>query len=121
MLPYFLGCPSWSEAAWRGSLYPADMPATASLATYCRVFNAVEGNTTFYARPAPATLARWAEQMPAHFHFCAKLPREISHSASLFEQGAALADFLHGQAACLVKTRAPQPFVQPHGLMFAHR
>ena len=55
MLPYFLGCPSWSEAAWRGSLYPADMPAAASLATYCQVFNAVEGNTTFYARPAPAT------------------------------------------------------------------
>ena len=94
MLPYFLGCPSWSEAAWRGSLYPADMPATASLATYCQVFNAVEGNTTFYARPAPTTLARWAEQMPAHFHFCAKLPREISHSASLFEQGAALGEFL---------------------------
>ena len=94
MLPYFVGCPSWSEAAWRGSLYPADMPATASLATYCQVFNAVEGNTTFYARPAPTTLARWAEQMPAHFHFCAKLPREISHSTNLFEQGAALAEFL---------------------------
>ncbi|WP_265315336.1 hypothetical protein, partial [Pseudomonas aeruginosa] len=20
-LPYFLGCPSWNEAAWRGSFY----------------------------------------------------------------------------------------------------
>lgn len=74
MLPYFLGCPSWSEAAWRGSLYSADMPAATGLATYCQVFNAVEGNTTFYARPAPAALSRWAEQMPAHVHCCAKLP-----------------------------------------------
>lgn len=94
MLPYFLGCPSWNEPAWRGSFYPADLRPADTLAHYVRAFNAVEGNTTFYARPSAATVQRWAEQMPAHFRFCAKLPRDISHGGDLREHCAATADFL---------------------------
>jgi uncharacterized protein YecE (DUF72 family) len=47
------------------------------------VFNAVEGNTTFYASPSADTVARWAARMPAALRFCAKLPREISHNGDL--------------------------------------
>ncbi|MFI8747274.1 DUF72 domain-containing protein [Pseudomonas sp. NPDC077186] len=86
MLPYYLGCPSWSEAAWRSTLYPGDTRAADFLSRYAQVFNAVEGNTTFYARPSEQTVARWAEQMPAHFRFCAKLPRDISHGDDLCQQ-----------------------------------
>jgi len=86
LLPYFLGCPSWSESAWRDYLYPADARATEYLGLYSQVFNAVEGNTTFYASPAHATVARWAQVMPAHFRFTAKFPREVSHAADLREQ-----------------------------------
>jgi uncharacterized protein YecE (DUF72 family) len=50
------------------------------------VFNAVEGNTTFYASPSASTVQRWAEVMPAHFRFTAKFPREISHGGDLREQ-----------------------------------
>jgi len=85
-LPYFLGCPSWSENAWRDYLYPADAKSTDFLGLYCQVFNAVEGNTTFYARPAPATVERWAQIMPAHFRFTAKFPGDISHSGDLHSQ-----------------------------------
>ncbi|WP_110968251.1 DUF72 domain-containing protein [Pseudomonas huaxiensis] len=85
-LPYFLGCPSWSENAWRDYLYPADAKSTDFLALYCQVFNAVEGNTTFYARPAPATIQRWAQVMPEHFRFTAKFPGDISHSGDLHGQ-----------------------------------
>ena len=94
MLPYFLGCPSWNEPAWRGSFYPADLRASETLSHYTRVFNAVEGNTTFYARPSAQTVQRWAEQMPGHFRFCAKLPRDISHAGDLREHFTASADFL---------------------------
>ncbi|MGY4531123.1 uncharacterized protein YecE (DUF72 family) [Pseudomonas sp. TE3786] len=86
MLPYFLGCPSWSENAWRGDLYPDSARSADFLGLYSQVFNTVEGNTTFYAQPSAATVQRWAEQMPAHFRFCAKLPRDISHTANLFAQ-----------------------------------
>ncbi|MHC6227020.1 DUF72 domain-containing protein [Pseudomonas sp. X10] len=92
-LPYFLGCPSWSENAWRDYLYPADARPTEFLGLYSQVFNAVEGNTTFYARPAPATVERWAQVMPAHFRFTAKFPGDISHSADLREHLAAATDF----------------------------
>ncbi|BCR25735.1 DUF72 domain-containing protein [Aquipseudomonas alcaligenes] len=94
MLPYFLGCPSWNEPAWRGSFYPPDLRPADTLSHYAATFNAVEGNTTFYARPAPQTVQRWAEQMPEHFRFCAKLPRDISHAGDLREHFSATADFL---------------------------
>lgn len=92
-LPYFLGCPSWSENAWRDYLYPADARATEFLGLYSQVFNAVEGNTTFYARPAPSTVERWAQVMPAHFRFTAKFPRDVSHAGDLREQLQSAIDF----------------------------
>ena len=85
-LPYFLGCPSWSENAWRQYLYPQDARPNQFLELYSQVFNAVEGNTTFYARPAPATVERWAQTMPRHFRFTAKFPSDISHGGDLREQ-----------------------------------
>ena len=94
MLPYFLGCPSWNEPAWRGSFYPSDLRPADTLSHYAATFNAVEGNTTFYALPAPQTVQRWAEQMPEHFRFCVKLPRDISHAGDLREHFSATADFL---------------------------
>lgn len=94
MLPYFLGCPSWNEPAWRGSFYPADVRPADTLEHYARVFNAVEGNTTFYARPSVATLQLWAERMPGHFRFCAKLPRDISHEGDLRDCIGATGEFL---------------------------
>lgn len=94
MLPYFLGCPSWNEPAWRGSFYPADVRPADTLEHYARVFNAVEGNTTFYARPSAATLQLWAERMPGQFRFCAKLPRDISHEGDLRERIGATGEFL---------------------------
>ena len=46
-LPYYLGCPSWSENAWREGLYPQNARPADFLSLYAQVFNAVEGNTTF--------------------------------------------------------------------------
>lgn len=93
MLPYFLGCPSWNDAAWRGSLYAPGSPPADFLAQYCALFNAVEGNTTLYAWPSAEKIERWAALMPAGFRFCAKLPREISQAANLHDALDALAAF----------------------------
>lgn len=92
--PYYIGCPSWSENAWRQSLYPEDARSSEFLHLYAQVFNAVEGNTTFYARPAPATVERWVQAQPEHFRFTAKFPREISHGGDLREHLGAAEDFL---------------------------
>ncbi|QXH50418.1 DUF72 domain-containing protein [Pseudomonas fakonensis] len=92
-LPYFLGCPSWSENAWREYLYPADARTGDMLGLYSQVFNAVEGNTTFYARPAPATVERWARIMPPGFRFTAKFPGDVSHVDDLRAQLDSALDF----------------------------
>jgi len=93
-LPYFLGCPSWSENAWRDYLYPQDAKSSDFLDLYSRVFNAVEGNTTFYASPSASTVQRWAEIMPEHFRFTAKFPGDISHGGDLRDQLTATETFL---------------------------
>ena len=92
-LPYFIGCPSWSDAQWRGGLYSTDTRPADYLEAYAQVFNAVEGNTTFYARPSAETVERWAASMPEHFRFTAKFPRDISHSDDLRLQLLAAEDF----------------------------
>ncbi|MDF9620871.1 DUF72 domain-containing protein [Pseudomonas entomophila] len=92
-LPYYLGCPSWSENAWRDYLYPTDSRPTEFLGLYSQVFNAVEGNTTFYARPAPATVERWAQVMPPGFRFTAKFPGDVSHGGDLRAQLDSAIDF----------------------------
>ncbi|WP_273819413.1 DUF72 domain-containing protein [Pseudomonas asplenii] len=94
VLPYYLGCPSWSENAWREFLYPENARPTDFLDLYSQVFNAVEGNTTFYARPSPGTVERWAQTMPEHFRFTAKFPRDISHGGDLRAQVPAAEEFL---------------------------
>jgi len=92
--PYYIGCPSWSENAWRDSLYPPDTRSTDFLELYAQVFNAVEGNTTFYARPKDSTVQRWAQVLPEHFRFTAKFPGDISHAGDLREHLTAAEDFL---------------------------
>ncbi len=92
--PYYIGCPSWSENAWRQSLYPQDARPGDMLELYTQVFNAVEGNTTFYARPKDTTVQRWAQVMPEHFRFTAKFPGDISHAGDLREHLTAAEDFL---------------------------
>ncbi len=76
-LPYRLGLPAWGFAGWRDR-YFADVPSR--LASYARVFNAVEGNTTFYRIPDADTVARWRDAVNGQdFAFSFKLPREVTH------------------------------------------
>lgn len=82
-LPYFLGCPSWSDSHWLGSLYPTGTPASGYLACYATLFNTVEGDTTFYAWPSAEIIERWAQSMPNGFRFTAKYPRDLSHAGDL--------------------------------------
>jgi uncharacterized protein YecE (DUF72 family) len=78
-----VGCPSWAHRPWVGRLLPADTKPGNELHAYSRVVNAVEGNTTFYALPQPATVAKWAAQALPGFRFVFKLPQTITHHKRL--------------------------------------
>ena len=116
----YLGLPQWSHPAWPGQLLGMNARPAEHLADYARVFNSVEGNTTFYASPTPETVRRWADAVPPQFRFSFKFPKEISHQSDLVSAGKQVADFitllgpLHGQLG-LLKLQLPARF-GPAGL-----
>ena len=74
---YHIGLPAWAFPGWAGQYFPDDGNA---LLHYARVFNTVEGNTTFYRVPDEATVGRWADAVACTgFRFSFKLPRNITH------------------------------------------
>lgn len=79
-MPYRLGLPIWAYPKWKG-LYFDDDPSM--LASYARVFNAVEGNTSFYGVPDPATVTGWRRALEgADLRISFKLPRSVTHERS---------------------------------------
>ena len=79
-----VGTSSWADPGFVAEWYPQGMAARARLPWYAQRFEAVELNSSFYAVPEPATVARWARETPAGFTFHVKLHRALSrHAASL--------------------------------------
>lgn len=116
----YLGLPQWSHPAWPGQLLGVGARPAEHLAHYARVFNTVEGNTTFYASPTPDTVRRWVDAVPPQFRFSFKFPKEISHQSDLVSASKQVAAFiallapLHGQLG-LLKLQLPARF-GPAGL-----
>lgn len=79
----FTGCPVWGEKEWLGTIYPKNAKDKELLSLYSRQFNCIELNTTYYRIPTPAVVANWKNSTPDHFHFCPKIPQEISHTREL--------------------------------------
>lgn len=77
-----VGTSSWADPGFVAEWYPKGMAARDRLAWYAERFEAVEVNSTFYAVPDGATVARWARVTPDAFTFHVKLHRLLSrHSA----------------------------------------
>ena len=81
----YIGCPVWSFKGWVGNFYPKGTKSTDFLREYSRRVTTIEGNTTFYAVPAPKTIETWIENTPETFRFCPKIPKAISHNGKLDE------------------------------------
>lgn len=73
----------WGNRHWNGSFFAEGTKVSEYLTEYSRVFNTVEGNTTFYGLPSAHTVARWAEQCGPDFRFCFKFPQRITHALRL--------------------------------------
>jgi uncharacterized protein YecE (DUF72 family) len=89
-----VGCPMWAHRPWVGRFYPAGLRSGTELPYYTTWCNAVEGNTTFYAAPTAATVARWADQTPDDFRFAFKLPRTITHDKRLRDVAVEVRSFI---------------------------
>lgn len=92
--PIHVGCPMWANAAWIGRFYRASAKRGDFLPQYASVFNAVEGNSTFYGLPSPESVARWAVEAPPGFLFCFKFPRGVTHQLRLVGAESETGEFL---------------------------
>jgi len=108
----WVGTSGFSYPPWRGSFYPAKLPATDMLAFYAQHLPTVEINNTFYRMPDAALLERWAAATPADFVFALKSSRRITHELRLHDAQSAVERFASG-AATLGKKLGPVLFQLP--------
>jgi uncharacterized protein YecE (DUF72 family) len=78
-----VGTSGYNYPEWKGSFYPADMPASKFLPYYAGRFPTVEINYTFYRMPTPKLIAGWRAQVPPEFRFTLKAPKRITHDRRL--------------------------------------
>lgn len=78
-----VGTSGYSYKEWKGSFYPADLPAAKMLSFYATQFGSVEINNSFYRMPNEATVLKWASEVPDGFRFVLKAPQRITHQKRL--------------------------------------
>jgi uncharacterized protein YecE (DUF72 family) len=117
---YFIGTSGYSYSHWKGVFYPEDLSSSKWLSYYCRYFNAVEINATFYRKLRKSTYEKWYEQTPEGFVFVLKGPRTITHYSRLQVQKKDIIDFLE-DAASLKEKAACVLWQLPPGMNFDRR
>src|SRR5262245_61302488 len=77
-----VGTASWTDPGFIADWYPTKVSAGDRLAWYAQHFNLVEVNSSFYAVPRSALVARWCDQTPDDFVFDVKLHRLLSRHST---------------------------------------
>lgn len=109
MIQWNIGCSGYAYPEWRGLFYPAELPKVKWFEFYCRHFNTIELNTTFYRFPKVQFLSNWYQRSPKDFSFSIKAPRLITHFNRFKDAQKYLTDFysnvqagLKEKAACIL-------------------
>jgi uncharacterized protein YecE (DUF72 family) len=89
----WIGTSGYNYPEWKGSFYPADLPAAKMLPYYAARFPTVEINYTFYRMPNEKLVGGWADQTPSPYRLTLKAPRRITHDARLKQTGELVARF----------------------------
>lgn len=94
-----VGTSGFSYKEWKGSFYPADLPASRMLEYYAERLPTVEINNTFYRMPKAEMLNKWAAGTSPDFRFVLKAPQRITHRERLRDSGASLSFFFDAARA----------------------
>jgi uncharacterized protein YecE (DUF72 family) len=89
----YIGTSGWSYRHWKGTFYPAGLPAKEAFAFYAARFSTVEINNSFYRLLPAATFAQWQSASPKGFIFSVKAPRFITHMKKLKTDHTGLEEF----------------------------
>ena len=109
---YFVGSPVWGCAEYKGSVFPAKAAKATWLGHYSKMFNTVEGNSTFYGIPTRSTFERWGAETDSGFRFALKFPRAVSHEKMLLGVDEEMDLFLDGLEALAEAYRLGPTFLQ---------
>ncbi|ABG60087.1 DUF72 domain-containing protein [Cytophaga hutchinsonii] len=74
-----IGCSGYNYREWKGMFYPEGLPQSKWLEYYCRHYNTVEINASFYRFPTGKSLKTWYDKTPADFRFSLKANNQITH------------------------------------------
>jgi uncharacterized protein YecE (DUF72 family) len=88
-----IGTSGWHYPHWRGPFYPEKLPFSRMLEYYCRHFDTVELNNTFYRLPTERGLESWRESTPKGFSFAAKGSRYLTHMKKFKDPAPGVAKF----------------------------
>ncbi|MDP4149106.1 MAG: DUF72 domain-containing protein [Bacteroidota bacterium] len=81
--PYYSGTSNIELIEKNKSEFPVAFQSGSRLTYYASQFNSLEVNSSFYKLPLPATLRKWAGEVPSGFRFTLKIWREITHAKDL--------------------------------------
>ena len=101
MLKIYIGCSGFHYKEWKNIFYPEKLPQTKWFQFYCRHFNTLELNVTFYKFPTEKSLTKWYESSPGDFKFSVKAPRLITHYKKFIDCQSLLIDFYSSISAGL--------------------
>ena len=74
-----IGTSGWIYRHWKGRFYPEGLPSKDWLEFYCRYFDTVELNSSFYRIPSRRVFESWNRRTPEGFLFAVKASRLITH------------------------------------------
>lgn len=90
---WHIGCSGFFYREWKHHFYPPELKQKQWFDFYCRHFNTLELNVTFYRFPTLKALQAWNNQSPEGFTFSAKVPRSITHFRKFENTGSMMEDF----------------------------
>jgi uncharacterized protein YecE (DUF72 family) len=111
-MKFLVGTSGYSYKEWKGTFYPAKLPAKQMLAYYATQLPTVEINSTFRRFPTDQTVKAWAADTPESFRFVLKARQTITHFRRLVNAEEQIDDFIH-LAALLGKRQGPLLFQLP--------
>ena len=109
-----VGTSGWIYKHWKGTVYPAGLPARRWLDYYAGMFDTVELNNSFYRLPSEIAFREWARQAPPGFLFAVKASRYLTHMKKLKDPDEPLANVL-GRARILGEHLGPVLYQLPPG------
>ena len=89
----WIGTSGYNYPEWKGTFYPATLPASKMLAFYAERFPTVEINYTFYRLPTEKLVSGWAQGTPVPYKLTLKAPKRITHDKRLRDCGDLLGAF----------------------------